>query len=170
LRDALPPLAARAVWSDAVAKHGQGVILECEAKALGDRTLPFLDARLHELFDAAAIQAHDVIVVLALVQFENGHAVLKMMASDEARGLKLGQHAIDRGKANILVLLKQAAVNVLSIEVPVRAAGQNVENAHPGHGGLQAGAAQIILFHGKSPHVDGPSPHKLFLPAGMSRP
>ena len=79
------------------------MIADIESQALRDRMLTLLDAPVHELFDLAAVDTDDVIVMCALVQLENRHAAFEMMARDEARRFELGQDAVDRRKADILV-------------------------------------------------------------------
>lgn len=42
-----------------------------------------------------------MIVMVSLVELEHGLAGFKVAAGEDARLLELGQHPIDRGKANI---------------------------------------------------------------------
>ncbi len=72
------------------------MIADLETQSLRHRVLTLLDPTVHELFDLAAIDTDDVIVVCALVQFENRHAALEMMTGHEAGGLELRQHPIHR--------------------------------------------------------------------------
>ena len=41
------------------------VMAYLESETVGNRVLPILDAAIDELFDAATVEAHDVIVMLA---------------------------------------------------------------------------------------------------------
>src|SRR5438309_7290706 len=52
-----------AIRAPALPIHDQGVIADRESEALGHRGLTLLDAGIHELFDPAAVQTHDVIMV-----------------------------------------------------------------------------------------------------------
>src|ERR1700722_20776879 len=88
------------------------MIPDREPQALGNRVLALFDARIDELFDAAAIQTHDVIVMGALVELEDRHAVLEMMARDQARRLELRQNAVNGGEPDVLVRIEEAAVDV----------------------------------------------------------
>ncbi len=126
--------------------HRQRVILQFKAEPLGDSALAILDARLHELLNPTAIQAHDVIVVFPQIQLENGHAVLEMLASHESRGFKLGQDAINSRESNVLMLLEKLSIDVLGAQVAHAAARQNVENPHSGNGRFEAGTAQVAAF------------------------
>jgi len=90
------------------------VVGDLEAVTLGDRVLPTFDILIDELFDVSAIDALDVIVVRPLVQLEHGHTVGEMMTGDQPCRFKLGQHAIHRGKPDILTGIDQATIDVLS--------------------------------------------------------
>jgi len=57
-----------------------------------------------------------VVVVLALVQLEDGGATLEVVARDQACGLELGEHAIHGRQPDVLVRLEQASVDVLRAE------------------------------------------------------
>ena len=48
----------------AVGVQAQGVVGECESTFAGNRCLALLDRRIDEFLDPAAVQAHQVIVVL----------------------------------------------------------------------------------------------------------
>ena len=65
-----------------------------EAAFLGDLDLALLDCGVEELFDPAALQADQVVVVLSFIQFEYRLAGFEMVALQQARLLELGQHAI----------------------------------------------------------------------------
>ena len=70
-----------------------------------------------ELLDPSAVDADDVVVVLAFVQLEDGRAALEVMAGDEPGRLELREHAVDRREADVLVRIEQAAVDVLGTHV-----------------------------------------------------
>jgi alkylation response protein AidB-like acyl-CoA dehydrogenase len=61
------------------------VLVDVVAVLARHRVLALLDAGIHELLDLAAVDADDMVMVRALVQFEDGHAVL--------------EHAVDAGIA-----------------------------------------------------------------------
>ena len=64
----------------AVGVEVERVLGDLEAALAGDLRLPLLDLGIVELLDAAALQADQVIVVTALVQFEHRLAGFEMMA------------------------------------------------------------------------------------------
>jgi len=117
------------------------VVGDLEAEPRRDLLLPFLDAVVTELFDAAAVYAHDVIVVHALVELEHGRATFEVMASDDAGRLELGQHAVHRCKTDVLVEIEKPAIHVFSAHVAQRAPGHDLEDLDTRNRDLEAGAA-----------------------------
>src|SRR5437667_182074 len=91
-------LAERAVGALAASVQDERVIANGEPQPVRHRRLPLLDPRVHELLDATAVQTHDVVVMRALVELENGHAVLEVMARDEPGRLELREHAVHGGE------------------------------------------------------------------------
>jgi len=124
------------------------VVADLEAEARRDLVLLFLDALVREFLDPAAVDAHDVVVVLALVQLEDGGAALEVMARDEPGGLELSEHAVHGGEPDVLIGVEQATVHVLGTHVARLARRQDLEDLESRHGDLQAGTAQMRRFHG----------------------
>ncbi len=62
---------------------------------------------VHELFDPAAVQTDNMIVMSAMVDFENRHSVFEVVPGHQARRLELGEHPVHRGEADVLVGLQQ---------------------------------------------------------------
>jgi len=56
------------------------VVGDLEPEPGGDLALTVLDARVSEFLDAPAVITDHVVVVLALVEFEDRRAALEMMA------------------------------------------------------------------------------------------
>ena len=103
----------RAIRFGAGGVQRQGVILEFKAAFQGDLTLALLDFRVIELLDEAAVQAYQVIVMLAFVEFVNCLASFEMVARENARLLELRQNTVDRGQANISAFVQQNLENIL---------------------------------------------------------
>jgi hypothetical protein len=125
----------------------QRVIMDIEAKTPRNGGLPVFDATIHELFDAPAVDADDMIMMRALIQLENSHAVFEMMTGNEAGGLELREHAINGGQANVFVSAQELPVDVLGGQVARGAALQNLQNFEARQRDLQAGFAQVLTFH-----------------------
>src|SRR3569832_1126789 len=66
------------------------VIAHGVTEFLRDGALAFLDGLVDKFVDAAAGDADDVVVVIALIDLEHRVAALEVMARHEARGLELG--------------------------------------------------------------------------------
>src|SRR5690349_7859850 len=66
--DSILGIACRTIRPAAIAVQDHGVILQLVLQTSRHLPLPLFDTRVHELFHAATAQAHDVIVMLALVE------------------------------------------------------------------------------------------------------
>jgi len=116
---------------------------DLETHPVGDRPLTLLDPLVGELFDAAAVRTHDVVVVRALVEFEHRGAALEVVPRDESRRLELREHAVDGGEPDVLVHLEQAPVDVLRAHVARLRAREDLEDLHARHGDLQSGSTEM---------------------------
>ncbi len=123
------------------------MVADREPQPLGDRGLPLFDTGIHELFDPAAVQTHDVIVVRAVIELEDGHAILEVMTGDQARRLKLREHAVDGGQSDILIAVEERAIDVFGRKVPRSAALENFQNLEARQRDFQAGFAEVFTFH-----------------------
>ena len=126
----------------------EGVLADLEAETLRHRRLALLDARIHELLHAPAVEAQDVVVVRAGVELEDRHAVREVMAGDEPGRLELRQHPVDRRKTDVLARLGEPAVDVLGGQVPLAAALEDVEDLHARQRDLESGFSKVVAFHG----------------------
>ncbi len=115
----------------------QGVILNRETAFFGNRILAFFDLGIVKLFHSAAFDAHQMVVMLAVVDFENGLAGFEEVAFEQTGLFKLGQDAIDRGQANVHVLRQQHAIDVFCRHVPLRALLEEFENLEAGKSGFE---------------------------------
>ena len=77
------------------------VVLNREAAFLGNGVLALFDFGIDEFLDLAALQADQMIVMGAFVQFENRLAGFEVVTLQQARLLELGQHPIDGGETDI---------------------------------------------------------------------
>jgi len=119
------------------------VIGDLEPQAVRNRALPLLDTFVGELFDPAAVYADDVVVVRALVQLEDGRAAFEMMAGDESGRFELGQHAVDRGEADVLVHFEEAPIDILGAHVPWLGAREDLEDLHARYRDLEASPTEM---------------------------
>jgi len=127
--------------------HDQRMVADREPQPLGDGRLPLFDTGIHELFDAAAVQTHDVIVMRAVIELEDGHAILEVMPRDESRRLKLRQNAVDGGQSDVLIAVEERAIDVFGRKMPRSAALENFQDLESRQRDFQAGFAEVFTFH-----------------------
>ena len=123
------------------------MILYLVLESVRHGSLTVFDTRIHELFDLAAVKTDDVIVMLPFIQFKDSGRAFEMMTSDEARGFKLGQHAIDSGKTDVFVGFEQMLINVFRAHVSRRCRAENLEDFDARQSDFEPGPTQIIGFH-----------------------
>ena len=112
------------------------------ASAIG--ALALLDLGVEELLDAAAGQAHQVVVVLALVELEHRLARLEIAARQQPGLLELHQHAVDRGQADVGAFDQQRLEDVLGGHVPALGALEDLEDLDARQRGLQPAALEFV--------------------------
>jgi len=84
-----------------------------------------------------------VVVVLAAVEFVDRLAALEVVLEHEAGGFELGQHAVDRGQADVVVVGQQLAVDILGGQVATIVRLEDVEYAHARVGDFQSRLAKL---------------------------
>jgi hypothetical protein len=80
----------------------QRMIADFESQPLGHGMLALFDSAIHEFLDATAVDTHDMVMMHAVVQFEDRHTALEMMTGDEASGLELREYPVDGGESDFL--------------------------------------------------------------------
>jgi len=136
-------LAVRAVGLEAVAVKRQRVLEESEAAFLCKRSLSLFNVGVVEFLDFAALQADQVIVMRALVEFEHRFASLEVMASEQPRLFELGENPVYGRQAHIHALRHEHAVDVFSGEVPHLAGLEQAQDAESRSGRLETMGFQI---------------------------
>ena len=109
------------VLLDAVCVQIKGVIIDSESSLMRDAPLSMLDLRVVELFHAATLQADQMIVMTAFVEFKNRLAGIEMVALQQTGLLELRQYAIHGGQADIHILGQQQAIDIFGGHVAVAA-------------------------------------------------
>ena len=79
------------------------MVLDFEAKPHRGGQLPFLDRDIDELFDMTTVHTDDMVMMRALIELKHRHPIRKMVANDEPRRLKLGQHPVHRAETDVLM-------------------------------------------------------------------
>ena len=129
-----------------MAVESHGVIAQLVAQPHGDGFLAFFDRFIDELFDAAAVKTHDMVVMRPLVEFKHGHAVFEMMARHQSGRLELREHAIHGRQTDVLVGLDQALVDAFGGHMTGRTTLENFEDLESRSRDFQPGLAQILAF------------------------
>jgi len=119
------------------------MLVDREPALLGDCDLAFFDGRVVELFDAPALQAYQMIVVAALVEFVNRLAGFEMVPHQQPRPLELRQHAVDRRQAGVGAVLEQYFVDIFRGQVAQVAFLEQLEDAQSRQRGFKAYGLEI---------------------------
>jgi len=121
--------------------------------------LPLFNFRVVKLFDPTAIQAHQVVVVLALIDFINRLAGLEIAAVQQAGLLKLREHPVHRGQTDVGAVFQEHPKHILGGHVALFASLEDLEDLQPWQGGLQACAFKFVdVAHGEVLREDIPLP------------
>ncbi|OHC67348.1 MAG: hypothetical protein A2045_02675 [Rhodocyclales bacterium GWA2_65_20] len=83
----------------------------------GDAGLAFFDHGIAEFLDVTALQADQVVVVLAFVQFEYRLSGIEDMALKKSGLFKLLENPIDRRQADVVAIALELAIYVLGAKM-----------------------------------------------------
>lgn len=115
-----------------------------KAALLGYLHLAPLNFGVQKFFHVAALKAHKMIMVAALVKFEYGLAGLEMMPDQDAGLLKLCQYSIDRRKTNLHAFAEQNFVNVFRRQMTHIAVLEQIEDLQARQSCFQPDGLQIV--------------------------
>lgn len=123
------------------------MICQLKAPLLSDLCLKLFDGFVVKFFDLAAVDADQVVVMIATIQFEDGIAALKVMANHESGRFKLSQYAIDSGKPDFFPLVDQGLEDAFRAQMlSVAWALQDFEDFDTGQGDLEACVPDVLAF------------------------
>jgi outer membrane protein assembly factor BamE len=88
------------------------VVLDPETAISRNFDLALLDGRVIKLFDVAALDAYDVIVMATLLELEYRFAAFEMMADEQPGLFELREYAVNRSKPRVRSFLQQRLVYV----------------------------------------------------------
>ena len=129
----------------------QTVIGDGIAVLSGDGALPVFDQLIDELIDASAGDAQDVIVMFTLIEFEYRMTALEVVTGDQAGGLELGQHPVDRRQPHIVPAFQQGLIDILGAHVAMGILLQNLQYLQARQGRLKTRFLKLAAFHSFSP-------------------
>ncbi len=115
-----------------------------KAFELGDILLALLDLCIKKFFDLAAVKTHQVVMVLAFVEFKNRFAAFKVAAREKPGLLELGQHPVHRRQTHIRSVFQKDPKHVFGGHVPLRTFLENFQNLQARQSGFEARAFELI--------------------------
>lgn len=133
----------RTIFLGAVGEQVEGVFADGEAVFLGDFFLAFFNVGVAEFFHFPALQADQVVVVVALVEFEHRFVAFEVVAHQQAGGFELGEDAVDGGEADVFAFRDQCLVHVFGGEMAHRAGFEQLEDFEPRQGDFEPGVFQV---------------------------
>ena len=92
----------------------QGVVLDGEPAFSCDISLAAFDFFIEKLFDMTALDADQMIVMIADIELVDGFVAVEMMAYEQTGLFELRQYPVDGGQTDIDFFRDQHAVNVFS--------------------------------------------------------
>ena len=108
-----------AIAFSAVTIKVQAVVGQTDAVTRGDFTLARFDRVIAKFNDLATVEADQVIVVLLLGQFEDRFTTFEIMTGDNARVIKLVQHAIDGSQPNLFTHVDKTFIKVFRTDMVI---------------------------------------------------
>lgn len=121
----------------------QRVFVYAEATLARNFLLTLFYCRIIKFFDAAALQAHQMVMMTALIELKNGFAAFEMMAHEQTGGLKLCQHTINRRQTDIHLLGEQMPIDILRRQMAIGAFLEDIENLESRKCRLEAGVFEV---------------------------
>ena len=135
----------------AISIDGERVIGNLEALGQRNVVLPLLNLGVVKLLHLAAVQTHQMIMVLPLIDLVDGLARLKVAAIQQAGLFKLRQYPVDRGQANVGTFLEQHPKDIFSRHVSLFTDLKNLQNFQSRQRRLETGTFQFFnVTHGFS--------------------
>lgn len=89
------------------------MVIKRVAETSGNFLLLSFNINIDKLFNLAALQAHQVIMMLGFAQFIRGAFAIEVMAAQETRYFKLSEHTIDGRQTDILTLFFKLRENFI---------------------------------------------------------
>src|SRR6185436_14729816 len=121
-----------------------------ETALLCNLVLALLDLGIVELLDAAALEAHEMVVVPALVELVDRLAAFEVVAREKPGLLELREHAVHRREPDVGMLFEEPSIHVLGREMPLLAVLEEVEHLEARRRHLETGALEFPRFgHGE---------------------
>lgn len=127
------------------------MFLNGEAAFFRDFLLSRFNFWVVKFFDPATVDAHQMVVMLVVIQFKNSFAGFKMMALQNAGLFKLGQNSVNGSQTDILLFRQQQAVDVFCGQMAVGSTFKQVEDLEAGACHLEANAFEVTRMTHRIP-------------------
>ncbi len=114
--------------------------------AVGDGFEVLFERGVSKLDDGTAFDTDQMIVMGTIAQFKNRLPPLKMAAADQPRPLELGEDPINRGQADLLALLEEFPIDLLSAEMTFIAALKDAEDLDARRRDLQPRLFDLVIL------------------------
>ncbi len=118
-----------------------------EPKLAGHLVLALLDGLVEKLLNVATIEADNMIMVRATIEFKDGMPALEVMPLDKPGTFELGQYPVDGCETDLLAIFKENPVNIFSTEVLLLALFEDFQNLHARQRDLETGLAYVVVIH-----------------------
>ena len=115
-----------------------------EAMFLRNGMLATLDFFVVKLFYMAALQAKQVVVMAAPVEFVNRFVIVEVMPNQNAGMFKLGQYAVHRGEADIDAIGHQQTIHIVGGQMALIGLFEQGEDFQAWTGDFQAQGLELI--------------------------
>ena len=130
-----------AVATNAIKNHGMA--FQHKVVVLGNFKLALFNFGIGKFDYFSANRTHKVVVVIAIIQFVDCLAIVKLASGQDARLLELREHPVDSGKADINVFRNKQTINVLGAEVTYFCFAEDIQDLEPRESGFETHALQF---------------------------
>jgi hypothetical protein len=139
----------RALFFGAVAIDIERVVMDSKAMFGRNFFLASFNGRVIKLFQMAALQTNNMIMVLTMIELEYRFSALEIMAYQNTREFKLSQYTVNRSQAYVFAGCNQHFENIFCTEMMIFAVFKQIKHFESGQGDFQAGFLQIFgCVHG----------------------
>src|SRR5690606_6267401 len=130
-----------AVATNAIKNHGMA--FQHKVIVLGDFELTLFNFRVGELDHFPANGTYQVVVVIAIVQFINSLAIIKLAAGQDAGLLELREHPVDSGQTDIDVFGNKQTIHIFGTQVTNFCFAEDIQDLEPRESGFETHAFQF---------------------------
>ena len=126
-----------------MAIEAERMVGDLETFGAGDVLLAAFNLGVEELLDPTAVEADQMVMVLAFVELVDRFAAFKLAAGEQTGLLELHQDTVDGGQADIDAFFQNQAVHILGAHVALTAFLKQLQNGQARHCRFEASAFQI---------------------------